>query len=87
MMGRSHPIWTDGPPPPPRAAFLPRPVDPGPRAAAPTIGVATRERLAASDARHHEQRRARDRGADARWAFASLVTVVALATGRRWFAP
>ena len=39
----------DGPPPVPRVAWLRPPADPGPERASPTLGPATRERLAAAD--------------------------------------
>jgi membrane protein len=73
-----------GPPPPPRLAFAPRPADPGPGGAAPTIGEGTRQQLATSEQRRRDEAELRDAGADARRAVAIGLGVAALAAGYRW---
>jgi membrane protein len=73
-----------GPPPPPRLAFAPRPADPGPGGAAPTIGEGTRQQLAASEQRRRDDAELRDAAADARHAVAIGLGVAALAAGYRW---
>lgn len=74
----------DGPPPPPRLAFSPRPIDPGPTRPAPTIGAGTRQQLVTADERQRVDAGDRDAGADTRHALAIGLGVVALAAGYRW---
>ncbi len=78
----------DGPPPPPRMAASARPVDPGPRAAAPTISRGTRDRLAVADATGGpaagEPTDGAEPGRDARTAVAFALAVGALVAGWRF---
>ncbi|TVP70247.1 MAG: hypothetical protein EA340_05930 [Nitriliruptor sp.] len=78
----------DGPPPPPRMAASARPVDPGPRAAAPTISRGTRDRLAVADVAGApaagEPTDGEEPGRDARTAVAFALAVGALVAGWRF---
>ena len=73
----------DGPPPVPRAARQPRPHDPGPAVATPTVGGATRDRLAVAD----REQDARDSSSDLRRTVAFGLGVAALAAAWRWLGP
>lgn len=78
----------DGPPPPPRMAASPRPVDPGPRGTAGTISSGTRGRLAVADAAGPapvgDPTQSPEPGRDVRTAVAFALAVGALAAGWRF---
>ena len=74
----------DGPPPVPKLAVTPRPADPGPAGASPTIGDATQQQLTVNDQRRLAEADGRSTGADARHAVAVALGVGALAAGYRW---
>ena len=73
----------DGPPPVPRAATQPRPVDPGAAATTPTVGHATRQRLTAAEA----QRGERSPGRDLQRTIGIGLGVAALVAAWRWLRP
>ena len=72
-----------GPPPVPRAALQPRPVDPGAAGRAPSVGEVTRQRSAVADA----ERPARARGRDLQRTVGIGLGAAALVVAWRWLGP